>query len=119
MPLPGSSERFAAFLGPSMTVASRRYLQDLFGVTSEQSLASGHPIYNVRSPGIDAFGLGLSASWRVSRHYLVNFDGAINRLGREAADSPLVERRSAHVLTVSLDDHWEVDHDQPLRRDNS
>ena len=105
-PLPGSSERFAAFLGPSVTLASRRYLQDLFGVSSEQSVASGHPIYRVASTGVDAAGLGLSASWRVSRHYLVNIDGAINRLGHEAADSPLVERPSAHVLTLSLDYHW-------------
>jgi outer membrane scaffolding protein for murein synthesis (MipA/OmpV family) len=105
-PLPGSSERFAAFLGPSLTVASRRYLQDLFGVTSNQSLASGHPVYQVSSVGIDAYGLGLSASWRISHHYLVNIDGALNRLGHEAADSPLVERPSARVLTVSLDYHW-------------
>jgi outer membrane scaffolding protein for murein synthesis (MipA/OmpV family) len=105
-PLPGSSERFAAFLGPSLTVASRRYLQDLFGVTSEQSLASGHPVYTVSGVGINAYGLGLSASWRISRHYLANFDGAMNRLGHEAADSPLVERPSAHVLTLSLDYHW-------------
>jgi outer membrane scaffolding protein for murein synthesis (MipA/OmpV family) len=106
MPIPGSSERFAAFLGPSVTVASRHYLQDLFGVTGQQSVASGHPIYDVRSTGVDAVGLGLSASWRISRHYLLNFDGAINRLGHEAADSPLVERPSAHVLTLSLDYHW-------------
>jgi outer membrane scaffolding protein for murein synthesis (MipA/OmpV family) len=105
-PLPGSSERFAAFLGPSLTMASRHYLQDLFGVTSDQSLASGHPIYSVSSIGIGAYGLGLSAFWRISRHYLVNIDGAINRLGHEAADSPLVERPSAHVLTLSLDYHW-------------
>jgi outer membrane scaffolding protein for murein synthesis (MipA/OmpV family) len=105
-PLPGSSERFAAFLGPSLTVASRRYLQDLFGVTSEQALASGHPVYTVSGVGITAYGLGLSASWRISHHYIVNIDGALNRLSHEAAESPLVERPSARVLTVSLDYHW-------------
>jgi len=87
-------------------VASCRYLQDLFGVTSDQSLASGHPVYQVSSVGINAYGLGLSAPWRISRHYLVNIDGAINRLGHEATDSPLVERPSARVLTMSLDYHW-------------
>lgn len=106
MPMPGSSERFAAFLGPSVTLASRHYLQDLFGVTSQQSLASGHPVYTVRSSGVDAVGLGLSTTWRISPHYLLNFDGAINRLGHEATESPLAERSSAHVLTLSLDYHW-------------
>jgi len=106
MPLPRSSERFAAFLGPSVTVASRRYLRDLYGVTSEQSIASGHPIYSVQNTGVDAFGLGLSATWHLSRHYLFNINGAINRLGHEAADSPLVERPSARVLALSVDYHW-------------
>ncbi len=106
LPLPISSPRFAAFVGPSVTVASRRYLRDLYGVTSGQSIASGHPIYNVQNAGIDAYGFGLSATWRLSHHYLLNIDGAINRLGHEAADSPLVERPSARMLALSLDYHW-------------
>lgn len=106
MPIPGSSERFAAFLGPSVTLASRRYLQDLFGVTAQQSVASGHPAYDVHTSGIDAAGLGLSTSWRITHHYLLHFDGAINRLGHEAEESPLVERPSAHVLTLSFDYRW-------------
>jgi len=106
LPLPGSSRRFTAFLGPSVTVANRRYLRDLYGVTSEQSVASGHPIYNIQNAGIDALGLGLSATWHLSRHYLLNVDGAVNRLGHEAADSPLVERPSAHVIAVSVDYRW-------------
>jgi outer membrane scaffolding protein for murein synthesis (MipA/OmpV family) len=106
LPLPGSSPRFVAFLGPSVTVANRRYLRDLYGVTNEQSMASGHPIYDVQNTGVEALGLGLSATWRLSRHYLLNVDGAVNRLGHEAADSPLVERTSARVLALSLDYHW-------------
>jgi outer membrane scaffolding protein for murein synthesis (MipA/OmpV family) len=106
LPLPGSSERFAAFFGPSVTVASRHYLRDLYGVTSEQSIASRHPIYNIENVGVDAFGLGLSATWRLSRHYLLNVDAAANRLGHEAADSPVVERVSSHVIAISIDYHW-------------
>jgi outer membrane scaffolding protein for murein synthesis (MipA/OmpV family) len=106
MPMPGSSERLAVFLGPSVTVASRRYLRDLYGVTNEQSLASGHPSYNIQSAGIDAFGLGLSAALHLSRHVLLNVDAAANRLGHEAAESPLIERLSSHVIAVSVDYHW-------------
>jgi outer membrane scaffolding protein for murein synthesis (MipA/OmpV family) len=106
LPLPGSSPGFAAFLGPSVTLANRRYLRDLYGVTSEQSIVSGHPIYEVQNAGVDAVGLGLSATWRLSRRYILNANGAVNRLGHEAADSPLVERASACVLALSLDYHW-------------
>jgi outer membrane scaffolding protein for murein synthesis (MipA/OmpV family) len=93
-------------MGPSVTVGSRRYLRDLYGVTDEQSIDSGHAPYNVPHEGVDAVGLGLSATWSVSRHYLLNFDGAINRVGHEVADSPIVERPSAHVLAVSFDYRW-------------
>jgi len=106
MPMPGSSERLAVFLGPSVTVASRRYLRDLYGVTNEQSLASGHPAYGIQNIGIDAYGLGLSATLHVSRHILLNVDAAANRLGHEAADSPLIERLSSHVIALSVDYHW-------------
>jgi outer membrane scaffolding protein for murein synthesis (MipA/OmpV family) len=105
-PLPGSSSRFAAFLGPSVTIANRRYLRDLFGVTSEQSGVSGHSVYDIRGAGIDAVGLGLSATWHLSKHYLLNVDGAVSRLGHITADSPLAERSSSHVLTMSLAYHW-------------
>jgi outer membrane scaffolding protein for murein synthesis (MipA/OmpV family) len=106
LPLPGSSAGFAAFLGPSVTLAGRHYLRDLYGVTSQQSLASGHPIYDIQHDGVDAVGLGLSANWCLSRHYVVNVDGALNRLGHEAADSPLAERPSSHAVAASIDYRW-------------
>jgi outer membrane scaffolding protein for murein synthesis (MipA/OmpV family) len=51
-------------------------------------------------------GLGLSATWTLSRHYLVNVDAAINHLGHLPADSPLVERASGHVVALSFDYIW-------------
>ena len=35
-PLPGSSKTFGMFAGPSITLATRHYLQTEFGVTGEQ-----------------------------------------------------------------------------------
>ena len=105
-PLPGSGEKFAAFLGPAVTVGNRRYLRDLYGVTSGQSIASGHPIYTIQDSGVDAVGLGLSMTQRLSRHLLLHVAGAINRLGHEVADSPLIERPSSHMMTVSVNYHW-------------
>lgn len=105
-PLPGSSEKVAAFLGPSVTIGSRRYLQDLYGVTDTESLASGHPLYTIQNVGVDAYGIGLSATWRITPHYLFNVDAAANRLGHVTADSPLTERRSSHAIALSIDYHW-------------
>ncbi|HEY2684668.1 MAG TPA: MipA/OmpV family protein [Steroidobacteraceae bacterium] len=106
LPLPGSSAKLAVFLGPSMTIGSRRYLRDLFGVSSSQAVAGGRDAYDIEHSGVAAMGAGLSATWRLSRHYLLNVDGALNWLGHEAADSPLVERVSAHALALSLDYRW-------------
>jgi outer membrane scaffolding protein for murein synthesis (MipA/OmpV family) len=106
LPLPGSSSRLAMFFGPSITVANKRYLRDMFGVTNQDSASARHPEYSIRQGGIEAVGLGFSATWTLSRHYLVNVDGAINHLGHLPADSPLVERDSGRVLALSFDYTW-------------
>jgi outer membrane scaffolding protein for murein synthesis (MipA/OmpV family) len=105
-PLPGSSSHLAIFIGPSFTVANKRYLQDLYGVTNQESAGSRHAAYSIRQSGIEATGLGFSATWTLSRHYLVNVDAAVNYLGHLPADSPLVERASGHVVALSFDYTW-------------
>ena len=105
-PLPGSSSQFAMFFGPSITVADRRYLQDMYGVTNQESASSRHAAYSIKQGGIEAAGLGFSATWILSRHYLVNVDAAMNYLGHLPADSPLVERASGHVVALSFDYMW-------------
>jgi len=105
-PLPGSSPHLAMFFGPSITVANERYLQDMYGVTNQESASSRHAAYSIKRGGIEAAGLGFSATWILSRHYLVNVDAAINYLGHLPADSPLVERASGHVVALSFDYTW-------------
>jgi len=105
-PLPGSSSHLAMFFGPSITVADRRYLQDMYGVTNQESASSRHAAYSIKQGGIEAAGLGFSATWILSRHYIVNIDAAINHLGHLPTDSPLVERASAHVAALSFDYIW-------------
>jgi outer membrane scaffolding protein for murein synthesis (MipA/OmpV family) len=105
-PLPGSSSPLAMFFGPSITVADKRYLQDMYGVTNQASASSGHVAYSIKQGGIEAAGLGFSATWILSRHYLVNIDAAINYLGHLATGSPLVERASGHVVALSFDYTW-------------
>ena len=105
-PLPGSSSHLAMFIGPSITVANKRYLQDLYGVTNQESAGSSHVAYSIGQSGVAATGLGFSATWTLSRHYLVNVDAAVNYLGHLPADSPLVERASGHVVALSFDYTW-------------
>jgi outer membrane scaffolding protein for murein synthesis (MipA/OmpV family) len=105
-PLPGSSSHLAMFFGPSITVANRRYLQDRYGVTNQESASSRHAAYLIKQSGIEATGLGFSATWTLSRHYLVNVDAAINHLGHLPGDSPLVERAAGHVVALSFDYAW-------------
>src|SRR5262249_12302198 len=60
-PLPGSSESFVMFAGPSITFAERAHMQKWFGVNAEQSLVSGYPVYYAHG-GANAAGMGFSAT---------------------------------------------------------
>jgi len=106
LPLPGSSKRFVMFAGPSITMATNHYLQTLYGVTPQQSLASGHPIYEIPHAGTSAAGVGFSATKFITDHWLFNVDAAINQIRGSPAHSPLVERRTQRVLAISMDYHW-------------
>jgi outer membrane scaffolding protein for murein synthesis (MipA/OmpV family) len=106
IPLPGSSKTFVMFAGPSITMATHHYLQTLYGVSPQQSLASGHPVYDIPHAGTSAAGVGFSATKFFSDHWLINADMAINQIRGSAAHSPLVERRTQRVLAISMDYTW-------------
>jgi outer membrane scaffolding protein for murein synthesis (MipA/OmpV family) len=106
MPLPGSSETFVMFAGPSITLATHHYLQTLYGVTPQQALASGHSVYEVPHAGTAAAGVGFSATRFITHHWLLNMDAAINQIRGSPAHSPLIERRTQRVLAVSFDYQW-------------
>jgi outer membrane scaffolding protein for murein synthesis (MipA/OmpV family) len=106
MPLPGSSEKFVMFAGPSISIATHHYLQTLYGISPEQSVASGHPIYEVPHAGTSAAGAGFSATRFVTDHWLLNLDAAISQIRGSAAHSPLIEARTQRVLALSLNYQW-------------
>jgi outer membrane scaffolding protein for murein synthesis (MipA/OmpV family) len=87
LPLPGSSKKFVMFAGPSVTFADRRHMQTAFGVNESQSLASGYPMFAAHG-GMNAAGLGFSATRIISTRWLVNVSLAVNRLLGSARDSP-------------------------------
>jgi len=105
MPLPGSSQTFVMFAGPSITLATQHYLQTLYGVTPQQALASGHGTYAPHA-GTAAAGVGFSATKFFTHHWLVNLDSAINQIRGGAAHSPLIEKRTQRALALSLDYQW-------------
>jgi outer membrane scaffolding protein for murein synthesis (MipA/OmpV family) len=106
LPLPGSSKTFVMFAGPSITFATNHYLQTLYGVTPAQSLASGHPVYEIPHAGTTAAGVGFSATKFLTPHFLLNMDAAINQIRGSPAHSPLVETRTQRVLALSLNYNW-------------
>ena len=108
LPLPGSSKTFVMFAGPSITMGTRHYLQTVYGVDQQQSLGSGHPVYNFTSAGTADAGVGFSATKFVGAHFLVNIDGAISQVRGRPAGSPLVERRTQRVLALSFEYHLET-----------
>jgi outer membrane scaffolding protein for murein synthesis (MipA/OmpV family) len=101
-PLPGSSKTFVMFAGPSLTLATHHYLQVLYGVTPEQSAASGHPVYEIVHDGTAAAGIGFSATKFFGPHWLLNVDAAFNEIRGDASRSPVVERIDQRAVAASL-----------------
>jgi outer membrane scaffolding protein for murein synthesis (MipA/OmpV family) len=106
MPLPGSSKTFVMFAGPSITWATHHYLQTLYGVSPEQSLASGHPAYEIAHSGSAAIGGGFSATKFLTPHWLLNIDAAVSQIHGYPAQSPIVESRTQKTLALSVDYQW-------------
>jgi outer membrane scaffolding protein for murein synthesis (MipA/OmpV family) len=106
LPLPGSSKTFFMFAGPSITLATRDYLQNVYGVTPQQSLASGHEQYAITRAATCAAGVGFSASKFITQHWILNADAAISQIRGTASRSPLVERRTQRSLALSIDYQW-------------
>ncbi len=105
MPLPGSTQHFFMFAGPSYTYADHRYLQKEFGITPAQALASGYPVYDVHA-GSNEVGFGFSATGLINDHWLANLDTAVNRLLGSAAYSPITQQTTQHILVLSIAYRW-------------
>jgi outer membrane scaffolding protein for murein synthesis (MipA/OmpV family) len=107
LPLPGSSKTFVMFAGPSITMGTAHYLQNMYGVTEQQSLASGHPEYDFTRAGTSDAGVGFSATKFIGTRWLVNLDTAISQVRGTPARSPLIERKTQRVLALSFEYHFE------------
>jgi outer membrane scaffolding protein for murein synthesis (MipA/OmpV family) len=105
LPLPGSSTRLIMLLGPSMTWGSEKYLQLRFGVTPQESVFSPHPEFRPTA-GISASGVGYSATYFVTPHWMLELDAACRWLLNSAQDSPITERVAAPAAAFSVAYRW-------------
>jgi outer membrane scaffolding protein for murein synthesis (MipA/OmpV family) len=105
-PLPGSSKSFVMFAGPTLTVATRHYMQVMYGVSPAQSAVSGHAVYAIDHNGTVAAGIGFSATKFLTEHWLVNLDAAFSQLRGSPKRSPIVEETNQRMIALSVDYHW-------------
>jgi len=101
LPLPGSSERFYWFAGPTITFADARYMNAWFGVSQLQAARSGYPQYDP-GPGLVSYGAAITAVWYFRKHWLVTADTAIGQLASSAAHSPITQRATNFALDLSI-----------------
>lgn len=104
-PLPGSSRKFVMFAGPSVTLADRKHLQTVYGVSERQAMLSGYAPYSTHG-GFESAGFGFSATRFFTTHLLANGNLAVSELLGSPARSPIVERRTQLSLSMSVAYRW-------------
>lgn len=100
MPVYGT-KKFFVFIGPSVTFADDKYMQNYFGVNATQSANSGYATYTAHA-GLKSASAGGSATWLVTDHWLVNVIAGGQRLLGDAADSPLAHDRIQYGTTMTV-----------------
>ncbi|WP_109480490.1 MipA/OmpV family protein [Paraburkholderia sp. C35] len=80
-------------VGPGFTWADALYTRTFFGVSGQQSAASGLPAYSTGS-GIRDVHLNAYVSYDISKHWYASVAMTLGRLEHYAAASPITERRS-------------------------
>ncbi|RDK03277.1 MipA/OmpV family protein [Paraburkholderia lacunae] len=79
-------------VGPGLTWANGTYTRTFFGVSSQQSSASGLPVYNT-SAGVRDIHMNAVVSYDISRHWVGSVSATFGRLEHNAANSPITQRR--------------------------
>jgi MipA family protein len=95
--LPLTARGFVS-VGPGVTWNDSAYMQTFFGVSAEQNLVSGLPVYSARAGLSDLHG-ELLAGYQLSSRWTVVLDVTQAYLVRDAAHSPFTE---AHAQTTWL-----------------
>ncbi|HEY6834315.1 MAG TPA: MipA/OmpV family protein [Pseudolabrys sp.] len=95
--------------GPRLSLATAEAEQPYFGITPEQSINSGLPVYNARG-GIHSWGAGAQAHYQWTPQWATYTFVEYQRLEDGAADSPLViQRGTPDQVQVGLGATYEFD----------
>ncbi|NML30136.1 MipA/OmpV family protein [Paraburkholderia antibiotica] len=97
LPLPG----WLFSVGPGLTWANAVYTHTLFGVTPQQSAASGLPVYQTGA-GIRDLHMTFYATHDFSKHWVGSVNATLGRLQRYAAGSPITESRRELTTFAAL-----------------
>lgn len=90
MPIIGSREKkFALFFGGTITADGEKAVNAYFGVTPQQSVSAGYPVFRA-GPGPRAAGAGISMAWFFTDHLLLTSNIGVKTLVGDAAQSPIV-----------------------------
>jgi MipA family protein len=84
--------KFLLSAGPGLTWANATYTRTLFGISQQDSAASGLPRYDTAS-GLRDVHFNVIANYAFNRHWSANVTAVVGRLERYAAGSPITERR--------------------------
>jgi outer membrane scaffolding protein for murein synthesis (MipA/OmpV family) len=101
MPMPGSTEHFFWFAGPSVSFADSDYMSSWFGVNGQQAAASQYRRFDAHA-GLVSAGFGVTLIWFIDKHWFVTADGALKRMLGSAADSPITQSKTDGVTDVSI-----------------
>ena len=93
------------FVGPEVSLADGAANRIWFGVSSDQSLQSGLPMF---SPGGGFRDVGLHAAltYRLSDHILLHAFGQVKQLTGNVANSPIVEDKAQSLVGLGLAYHF-------------
>jgi outer membrane scaffolding protein for murein synthesis (MipA/OmpV family) len=100
LPMPGSSQTFAWFAGPTVTVADNRYMNGYFGISQKQASQTVYKQYKA-SGGFESAGFAVSTVYFVTPHVIIDVNGAFQRLLGSAADSPINQTKYEGVVSVA------------------
>lgn len=101
MPMPGSSQKFFWFLGPTITAASTRYMSTYFGVSHAQTKSTSYKYYKSYG-GLRSAGIGLSADYFITSHFILNGNAAYSRLLGGAAQSPITQTKDEALVSFAV-----------------
>lgn len=86
-------ERFLFGAGVSGTWADSRYMRTYFGITPQQSAASGLAIYDIGS-GLKRFDVEASVAYMLTKNWMIRGQVGVGFLSGDAGNSPIVQSKS-------------------------